>query len=351
MNLKAAMSRKMKVILCMLLFAPLYYLLYAFLHEGGHALVALLYGAKIDEFTLGLGAHVSHHGGALTAFGEALSIAAGTLLPLIVGTIVMLFYKRAVRFPGYHFCAFAVLIGLICSVLPWVVIPVISLVTPLRPTEDVSCFLDVTGAHALVVVFAALLLIGALIFLAAVKGILSKAKELRKALPEGGKVNLRDVLTVVAVGVLVLAVAGLFISRFAGFRESKPRVLSVSIYEENVLETKDWECTFGIEETGEYSVEINVKAQGFITALRLTDENGKLYYQNFGEESAHTCVLMLDEGIYKLSLTFLTGFEPVEAFLESTGLGEMSEEDADFYRNAFSHGLGDPSVIFSVVVW
>ena len=46
--------------------------LYTFLHEGGHALVGIIYGGKIDRFVLGFDAHVTIHGAKFTQLGESL---------------------------------------------------------------------------------------------------------------------------------------------------------------------------------------------------------------------------------------------------------------------------------------
>ncbi|HWQ76074.1 MAG TPA: M50 family metallopeptidase, partial [Syntrophomonas sp.] len=86
------MNQNFKTAISVLLFVPIYLLLYTLLHEGGHALVILAHGGKIDKFSLGLNAHVSSHGGEFTVFGTALNYIAGMLLPIIIGAIAISLY-------------------------------------------------------------------------------------------------------------------------------------------------------------------------------------------------------------------------------------------------------------------
>lgn len=60
------------------LFGSIFLLLpfYVLLHEGGHALVALLCGARVTEFSL-LGAHMSYEGGAFTPLTLSLLLSPG----------------------------------------------------------------------------------------------------------------------------------------------------------------------------------------------------------------------------------------------------------------------------------
>lgn len=151
------MSQKQKTILCLVLFAPVWLLLYTILHEGGHALVILAYGGRIDSFwVLGPNAHVSAHGGVYSPFGEGLKHIAGLLLPCIISGIALLFYRPKEKFPGYHFCYFLVLISPVFSLLVWIIFPIVSLFSLPPQGEDVMQFLRETGLHPLVVSLGAL---------------------------------------------------------------------------------------------------------------------------------------------------------------------------------------------------
>jgi len=182
------MNTKLKTTTCVLLFLPTYFLLYAFFHEAGHALVILAYGGTIDEFVvLSLTPYVSAIGTELTVFGAALLYVAGLLLPTLVGALVLSFYRPSARFDGYHACFFITLLSLLNSILLWVSFPALSLFMPLPRGEDVTRFLDVVGVHPLFVSLGALFLAGALLLLAYQKGILGNVNERFTALLEGSR--------------------------------------------------------------------------------------------------------------------------------------------------------------------
>lgn len=61
------MNKKLGLILKIIFAAFIELILYIFLHEGGHALVAVLCGAKITSFSI-VGAHTSWTGGSFTVF-------------------------------------------------------------------------------------------------------------------------------------------------------------------------------------------------------------------------------------------------------------------------------------------
>lgn len=169
------MNPKLKTVICILLFAPIWLLLCTILHEGGHALVILAYGGTIDRFwVLGLNAHVSAHGGVYSVFGEGLKHAAGVLLPMIVSAIAFVFYKPKVKLDGYHYCYFLVMISSVFTLLVWIILPILSLFRPMPQGEDVMQFISATGFHPLLVSAGALLLVGTFVLLMFKSGLLKR---------------------------------------------------------------------------------------------------------------------------------------------------------------------------------
>ena len=164
-----------------LIFFCLVYL-YTFFHEGGHALVALIYGQKTDRFVLGFNAHVSHSGGNFNRTGEALLSSAGVLLPVAVLTVALLFYNRKIKNNIYHFIYFEISVTIISSLFAWIAIPVISLFTSPPPGDDVTRFMDASGLHPLLVSVAALLLMLLPVLIAYKKGLISRFSECIKDL-------------------------------------------------------------------------------------------------------------------------------------------------------------------------
>lgn len=67
--------------------------IYIILHEGGHALIASLYGAKIIEFNIMEG-YIIAPGGVFSEITLALFYAAGMLTPVSIFTIYLMRYQR-----------------------------------------------------------------------------------------------------------------------------------------------------------------------------------------------------------------------------------------------------------------
>jgi len=151
--------------------------LYTLLHEGGHALVEILYGGEIEKFVLGFNAHVTYYGANFTQFGLALCNAAGVLFPAICLCIALIFYNRKIKNVLYHYIYYGMTIGIAGSLLAWIVIPVISLYAAPPAGDDVTKFLMVTGMNPLIVSALALLLMGSFLFIAYKKGLFAKFKE------------------------------------------------------------------------------------------------------------------------------------------------------------------------------
>ncbi|MDR2600239.1 MAG: hypothetical protein LBC73_08190, partial [Oscillospiraceae bacterium] len=140
-----------KVIVCSLLFVPIWFFLYAFLHEAGHALVGLAYGGSIVNFVFwNFNAHVVINGAEYTAFGLALFHVAGLLLPILVYILALCFYNPKRKPVLYHICYIIATVSLIWSLASWVVMSFMSIFTIL-PGEDVWKFIDSTGFHPLLV--------------------------------------------------------------------------------------------------------------------------------------------------------------------------------------------------------
>ena len=58
----------------------------------------------------------------------------------------------------------------------------------------------------------------------------------------------------------------------------------------------------------------------------------------------------LDEGIYTLSLLFLTDYDTVSDFFENTGFGELNPRDIDWINESFNRDNVDYSVEYYMVV-
>ena len=120
------MERRIKSALRLLSVVFFVLILYVFLHESGHAIVALFAGARITEFSLFFtNAHVSIEGGNLTLFTSLWLDANGALLPLLVSFILAITYREEIRSTYYKAFCFLFTLANTCSIIVWIVVPLL----------------------------------------------------------------------------------------------------------------------------------------------------------------------------------------------------------------------------------
>ena len=153
------MKKKQKMILDSIASLWIAMPLYIFLHEGGHALVAILCGAKIVDFNL-LEAYVVAEGGNFNEITLALFNIAGMLTPAIFLMIYLMFYKKNSIQPFYRIFS-AVFSGIVLfSIGVWIVLPIMYMLHRANPNDDVTKFIEVLKINPIVVMVLASLLIG-----------------------------------------------------------------------------------------------------------------------------------------------------------------------------------------------
>lgn len=144
---------------------------YAAVHEAGHALVLVANGASITAFTVGPDAHVSWVGGELSTSALSLENVAGAALPALLLVALLAAYRRRVGSGVYHACYAIVVVGTTSSLLAWVGIPLLALFGDAPRGDDVTAFLDISGAPPVVVALVAACGIGGFLTLAALRGL------------------------------------------------------------------------------------------------------------------------------------------------------------------------------------
>ena len=162
---------KVRKILAVLVSVACMIPLYVVLHEGGHALVAVMCGARITKFSI-LGAYMNYEGGQFSAAVFSLFHAAGMLLPLLAAILYMIAYQSGARSILYRIFSFLVLLLPVGAVLAWVGVPIFCLAGYEPTGDDVKKFLDSSGVHPLAVTAVAALLLAGCIGLAWKKKIL-----------------------------------------------------------------------------------------------------------------------------------------------------------------------------------
>ncbi len=159
------MNAKAKLLLQLLVAAGIELIVYIFLHESGHALVAVCCGAEIVSFQI-IGASVTSVGGTYTPFTESLRLLAGMALPLLVSACYMLFVYRNNK-TGQFYRIFSIFFSItpILSLLAWVLVPFAYLAGDTNASDDVIQFLNASALHPLLVVLLALVLLCGLMLL------------------------------------------------------------------------------------------------------------------------------------------------------------------------------------------
>lgn len=163
----------LKVTKILSLFAGLLILvpLYIVLHEGGHALTAVLCGARITQFRI-LDAYMTYEGGAFTPFTLSLFHISGMLLPVLVSILYMLAYRNKIESIFYRIFSFLFILIPTGSILAWVLVPVLYLMGQAPRTDDAAKFINSSGFSPWIVLLGAVLLFACCLFLAWKKKIL-----------------------------------------------------------------------------------------------------------------------------------------------------------------------------------
>lgn len=130
---------------------------YTFLHEGGHAILGLLFGGTITEFSINF-LNRPHTGieGDFTTIQNCAIAAAGVSLPLLTWAIFVSLAPRRSNMVVDSVRLIASL-ALLNTLLAWIIIPVLFMGGG-RPGDDSTNFLNYSGVQPLVVTGAALLI-------------------------------------------------------------------------------------------------------------------------------------------------------------------------------------------------
>jgi hypothetical protein len=299
--------------------------LYTLLHEGGHALVGILYGGKVNRFVLGLNAHVSISDAVYSQVGKALQNVAGLLLPLLFLIIALVVYQTKCKNALYHIFYGALWLSFSCSLLAWVIIPFMALFATPPMGDDITNLLMNTSLHPLAVSLAALLLIAGLALLAFKRGLLCKIAEIFRALfqTEFRKGKLVFLIKVI-IGVALVFIVGL-----VGFRILAPEpVLETSFVMTVGLDTEDVKLQFEAKQSKPYSMDLTLDGQGILTDIQIYNEEGTRVYQTLAESFTHNGYgsLKLEKGQYEMVLTFLQEPQDMEAHFRIMGYDFTRDE-------------------------
>ena len=343
------MKFNLKTIICVLLFLPLWFLAYAFLHEAGHALVGLAYGGTIKSFVFwNLNAHVRIVNVEYTVFGVSLMHIAGLLLPLIACALAAGFYSVKVKFTGYHICHFLASITIIGSMILWVVMSFRSLFTVFPPGEDVVNFLDTTSFHPLIVALGILFLTGAYTIFCAAKGMYAKNLSFFYIgkVQADDKTSRKRALNKAAIGLLFATALALTAAVFVSYEPLSIFNTSDTIADARIESDRIY--TFSVQKERQYFFSFEIRAQGPMTGIIIQNDNGHRYFSWAVAETVSTIGLGLSQGVYTVQFIFLTDFDAAWDFMIAIGsYVHMDAEDIQNLRELFID-ITDYSIMYSL---
>ncbi len=321
-------------------------MLYTLLHEGGHALVAVLYGGKINRLVLGFNAHVTYTGANFTRTGEALMNSAGALLPTVCMGIALAVYDRNVKHFVYHYLFALFSLAVTGSFAAWVAIPLISLFSAPPAGDDVTKFLEVSGMDPLLVSVIALLIIVTFVYVTYKKGLHTKLREQLKASPKAEN-NARNKYLAIGVAMAgIILVSAVFAARQA--TPGKLLELNISMSINEALKTL--EVPFEVKANRPYRMHLDLDAEGMVTDILICDDTGNIIYQNVGEWFELSTVPGypdLKPGKYMLVANFISDPEALLRYFDEKGY-DFSPEQIDGFMEVLKKNQEDEYIPVSL---
>ena len=148
------------LLLVLVLFVFLFvFFMYTFLHEGGHAIVGLLFGQSLTEFDISfwdLSAHVGMTGAELTQSQLAIRAVAGAGQPLLAWILFISIVPRKASFT-MEILKLLSSMTVVNTLLVWIVLPVLFLLGK-APSDDVTNFLRYSQMPPILLAVTALIL-------------------------------------------------------------------------------------------------------------------------------------------------------------------------------------------------
>lgn len=146
-------------------------ILYIFLHELGHFLIAIACGAKNARISI-MTARMTSDGGNYNQITESLLHLAGMLLPVLVCFIATTFYNQKINNIFYKYFSLMFSFVSIGSIFAWVIVPLIAIFSTPPVGDDVTEFINSSQINPLIVTLVAIFLITIMVLTATSKGVI-----------------------------------------------------------------------------------------------------------------------------------------------------------------------------------
>jgi hypothetical protein len=126
------------------------FLVYTFLHEIGHALVGIYHGGQLASFSINFLDASAHTGisGLFTASQRSQINLSGPAMPLLMWLVFILFAPKRAN-PVLELVKTISSAGVLGSLLPWILVPLVYSSGGAPPGDDVTQFLRNTGMSPL----------------------------------------------------------------------------------------------------------------------------------------------------------------------------------------------------------
>lgn len=325
------MAYKLKFAFAVLGTAIASLVMYVLLHESGHALVGILCGASNIKISI-ISAHTSWWGGSFNAITDSLCNVAGSVLPVCISWIAMIFYSKDRKILVYQM-AYAVFFTITAaSVLSWVCLPVCSMFAALPETDDVTKFLNSSGISPVLVSLTGIIIIVFSIVIAIKKRLFHTYVQLVKDVGYGRtndeveQLFSNKSMSGVAASVLIAA----FITVQLELSAIEKPIISFTAKNE-VPETATYK-TFDIQQEKIYNFQTRIDAQGLLAVVSISDKAKQTVFQNllFNQSDSNSS-FPLSPDTYTLSVTFLTDIDMCERYCSAMGYNF-----ADWEREGFT---------------
>lgn len=305
------MYKKIKLIFVMAAIAFTSVIAYTFLHESGHALVAIFCGAQITKLSI-LEAHTWWEGGNFTAATLSLCHAAGSLLPVFVSLIALFFYKKEFKYSIYHLAYSYYILCSTISLSVWVIMPILSMFTSLPDSDDVTKFLQTSKWPPIAVSFAGAALILLVLFIAKRNGMFQSLVCATRSLINT-KDNSPDLSKKEILGVSFALLTAILLTILLELPDimTKP-IISLTATDERDI--TDFQKSFEVVRDGNYRFQIQLDSQGILTDLRISDKEQNLHYQMLTEKASASNTIYLNAGTYTISVTYLKDIETFDRY-------------------------------------
>lgn len=339
------MNGKRRAVFAIVAMAFISVIIYIFIHESGHGIIAALCGAHITRLSI-VEAHTWWTGGDFTSLTLALCFAAGVLLPVCISFIGVIFYKRNYDNPVYRLMYPWCIIISTAALSVWVLFPIMSMFISLPVSDDVAKFLRSSGLHPMLVSFVSAALMLVMILLIKRKGMFQNLISTLKAMinPEtDGKVffSKRSIRGLTVAVLLVISVTVLL---------ELPDKLSrpvITIAATGEIDEAGLEKSFEIRRAGDYHFDIQLDVKGTLADVRVCDSEQKLVYQTLTEKAFANGTFYLNDGECTISVIPLPDINTFRQYCKDMNYG-FDEEAVEEMESVYEHEVQPPYLSFVI---